>query len=237
MHRTRYMVMAVLVAAIFLSVLLFNRLTRQQQAAAVLDSYTALNGQERPGHPGVQLPSVNFAPGARVQELTAQQVADRENGIIFFGFPTCPWCRNSLPLVLEAVNSTGQTLLYCQLDQYRDAFTLQNGIAVQTTAPGEGYQLLLQRLDAWLEDYTLTDAKGVAVPTGEKRLYAPTLVVLEKGEVAAFWTLESVPLTLQDSQTEYDPWTAAQQTAVRESLQALKNRDGSHSPLTILGMV
>ena len=45
------------------------------------------------------------------------------------------------------------------------------------------YTFLLEKLNKFLEDYSVTDNKGKAVKTGEKRIYAPTVVFIKEGVV------------------------------------------------------
>ena len=40
--------------------------------------------------------------------------------------------------------------------------------------------------DNYLEDYTITDKKDKTIKTGEKRLYAPTVIFVKNGEVVEF---------------------------------------------------
>ena len=44
------------------------------------------------------------------------------------------------------------------------------------------YPELISRLESVLDDYELSDAEGNAIATGEKRIYAPNIVIVKDGE-------------------------------------------------------
>ena len=170
---------------------------------------------EREDDPGHFFQPVAFPPQGQVRLITAEQVLELQDGIVFFGYPTCPWCRNTLPLVLETVNELGHPLYYCQLDLYRDEYEIQNSSLVCTTPAGAGYPELLAKLANYLEDYVLTDPQGNSLPVGEKRLYAPSVVVFQDSRATGFWELD---LTLNTGQSKYDVWTPDQKNSLKNSL-------------------
>ena len=53
----------------------------------------------------------------------AKNLLENETGIIYFGFPSCPWCRNILPVLLETLKENEQTLYYLNI---RNINTEQN---------------------------------------------------------------------------------------------------------------
>lgn len=222
MKKVKSSLLAVLGLALLLVILagLQYRQRKAQQAdySAMVASYTAWDGLEREDDPGHFFQPVDFPPQGHVRLITAEQVLKLQDGIVFFGYPTCPWCRNTLPLVLETVNELGHPLYYCQLDLYRDEYEIQNGVLVCTTPAGDGYPELLDKLANHLEDYVLTDAQGNSLPVGEKRLYAPSVVIFQDGSATGFWELN---LTLDEGQTKYDTWPLPQKENVKKSFQKI----------------
>ena len=81
-------------------------------ADTLRQAYESLNGQERLTDPGNYFQAVALPADIQVRLLTARQAANMSEGTVFFGFPTCPWCRNALPLALEAAAGAGGTLCY-----------------------------------------------------------------------------------------------------------------------------
>lgn len=202
-----------------------HRVAAARQARADADTlrqaYESLNGQERLTDPGNYFQAVALPADIQVRLLTARQAANMSEGTVFFGFPTCPWCRNALPLALEAAAGAGCTLCYCPLDEYRDVYALEDDALVEKTPAGPGYHALLARLGDCLEPYTLTDSRGNAVPIGEKRIFAPTIARFHNGALTNFWTLEAIGFQLPEGQSKYAPWTGEQKAMVRETLQKM----------------
>ena len=61
---------------------------------------------------------------------------------------------------------------------------------------------MLQRFDALLSDYTLTDAKGQEIAVGEKRIYAPSLIRVQDGKAVQIYTGSSKLLNAYDEITD-----------------------------------
>lgn len=191
----------------------------KQEMNTLIESYATYNNIEREGEPGNYFQSVNLSDNGWVKHITATEAAQLDSGIVFFGYPTCPWCRNALPIVLDTVNASKQPLLYCRLDLYRDEYKVTEDNQLELVTPaGEGYNELLEALDSYLDEYTFVGKNGEVLSTGEKRVYAPTVVVYENGMITGFWDLSIAGLELNDGQTKYDSWTDEQIELVKSSL-------------------
>ncbi len=118
------------------------------------------------------LQAITVPAYANVQGVTALEACTLQDGILVLAYPTCPYCRNLMPELLDAAEATDTSLYYCTLDKYRDVYTYDAaaGVPVLTTPAGEGYPELLVWLDEYTVDYTVTDSEGNALPVGEKRL-------------------------------------------------------------------
>lgn len=83
------------------------------------------------------------------------------SGIIYLGFPTCPWCKEATPVLNEAAkNRDVKEILYYNFKDIRQNNT-------------EEYQELV----SLLEDYIGEDAEG------NKRIGAPTVVFVQNGKI------------------------------------------------------
>lgn len=117
-------------------------------------------------------------------------VIDKKTGIIYLGFPECPWCRSALPVLFDVVDDNDiDTIYYLNILNERDAYVVEDGeLVYQTDAEGnekkgtEGYFKLLEALDEHLTDYTIS-FEGKEYETGEKRIYAPTVIFVKEGKV------------------------------------------------------
>lgn len=78
---------------------------------------------------------------------------------------------------------------------------------VKTDAEGKGYYELLDALDSILSDYIVYDSNNTSYETGEKRLYAPTVVFVKDGSIVANHV---GTVTLPNGQTAYDSLTKTQ---------------------------
>ncbi len=147
-------------------------------------------------------------------------IDSKQSFIVYFGFPTCPWCRSVLPSIIKASEEMGiKTIYYVNVYQIRDKYELNDkNVAVKTVEGSTGYNDLLDRLDAVLDDYTpLTytvkkKTKKVKVPS--KRIYAPNIVVIKEGQ----------PLTLVDgiSKKQDDAYMELTDEMQNESLEIFK---------------
>lgn len=120
----------------------------------------------------------------------ALEVLDSKSGIIYFGFPTCPWCRNIVPVLLNAATSTGiGQIYYLDMSEVRDLYELDNNNKAKLVKEGKkGYKDLLKKLDSILDDYTLETTDKKEVKVGEKRIFVPLVVFIKDGKIIAHHT-------------------------------------------------
>lgn len=118
------------------------------------------------------------------------EVIKNGTGIIYLGFPECPWCRSALPVLLDVANDAKvEIIYYMNMKNARDSYVIQDGkltYAIDENGKevkgDNGYFKLLKALDKHLTDYTiLFEDKEYEV--GEKRIYAPSVIFVRDGEV------------------------------------------------------
>lgn len=130
-------------------------------------------------------------------------ILENGTGVIYFGYPECPWCRNAVPELLEAAKETGlETIYYFNDMSIRDQKSLDEtgNIVVEKEGTDEYYNLLVK-----LSDY-LGPYKGLNDET-IKRLYVPTVVFVKDGSIVGvhIGTVESQTdpsILLNDEQSE-----------------------------------
>lgn len=117
-------------------------------------------------------------------------VINEGSGIIYLGFPECPWCRTAIPVLFDVVNDNNiDTIYYLNIKDDRDSYVVEDG-KVQYALDNngneikgsEGYLNLLKELDEYLTDYTITK-DGKTYEVGEKRIYAPSVIFVKDGNV------------------------------------------------------
>jgi len=155
------------------------------------NEYESLNGAEK--NRKIDIMEDNNVKYISMDE--AAKMLDSGSGVIYFGFAGCPWCRNAVPVLLNAAKSTElDTIYYVNVrpdskkeNDIRDEYTLDSrNKAKKTKDAKESYYQVLLALANNLNDYVLKTDSGKKVNTGEKRLYAPTVVVVKKGVVIGF---------------------------------------------------
>ena len=175
------------------AILLFNKKDPEGEkpnadAVKFKEDYAKLNGKENSKgskYPIVEIEEDN--PFRYITEEKAVEMLESGTGLIYFGFDTCPWCRNLVPNLVNAAESTGlETISYLDILDIRSAITYENKSVVVTKEGSDSYYNLLGLLNDYLEDYFVTDAKGKKHSTLEKRLYAPTLVAVVDGKIVGF---------------------------------------------------
>lgn len=136
-----------------------------------------------------------------------------ETGIIYFGFPQCPWCRTLVPYLEEIGKNVGvEKIYYLNILELRDSYELDGKKVNKTKEGSKEYYELLEVLDKYLEEFYLTNENGKKFDTGVKRLYAPTTVVVKDGKIVDF--LEGTV----DSQKKFVPLTKEESSELKKKL-------------------
>lgn len=134
----------------------------------------------------------------------AEEMLEKGSGVIYFGFASCPWCRNLLPNLLQAVKDTKlETLYYVNLldedgNDIRSKYVLNEKGKVKKEKDGSiEYYNILALLSEHLSDYVLLKENGKTVSTPEKRLSAPTVVSVKDGNILDLYEI-TIEMTDKD---------------------------------------
>lgn len=161
------------------SLFLFVGCSNETDAFKFKKEYESLNGKENDygrDYVEVQIPAENPMVYASIDEIL--QVIETE-GIIYFGFDECPWCRNALPVLIEAANEKEvEKIYYYDIKDIRDKLELnENGEIVTIQEKSEDYQKIYDALYDSLNVYEGLEDETI------KRLYAPTVFFIKNGKV------------------------------------------------------
>lgn len=157
-------------------------------------------------HLEVNIDSDNMIKYIGLEE--AIDIIKNDTGVIYFGYPSCPWCRNAVPVLLDAASSTSlDTIYYVNAYNIRDVKEIDDGNIVTTNEGDRLYDDLLEVLDDILDPYTLTLDNGEVIDLGEKRLYVPMVLFVKDGEVVSYHlstvdSQEDPSISLNDSQRD-----------------------------------
>lgn len=118
-------------------------------------------------------------------------------GVLYFGFPGCPWCRNMLPVLFDVAKINNVDTVY----YYNPSNIRKNG--------DDDYKQLTDILN----NYLLENEEGV------KTLYVPDVYFINNGEI------EGHHLSTVDSQTNpFTPLTEEQINELKNIYQELFNK-------------
>lgn len=162
--------------------------------------YESLNGVKKENGTGsymeMEVDINNPMKYATIDEI--MDVIQVDGGIIYFGFPECPWCRNAVPVLIEAAQETEvETIYYYNAREGRDTLKLKDDGTIEVIKEkGEDYERIYNALYDSLNVYDGLEDETI------KRLYFPTVFFIKDGEVISMHestldsqTDSSIPLT------------------------------------------
>ena len=193
-------------------------------SSALADYYMELNGVERESSPGKYYLTLDLPHDAPIEFVSPEEAIKVQNGFIYFSANWCPHCRNFIGILLDVAKELNMdNLYYSSAEDIKTQWELdENNKPVITKEAGEHYYELLDWLAPVIADYTLTDSEGNAVPTGEKRIYMPSLIKVVDGVPVMRWGLGNARSEGYIPNADaHAPWTEEQKTSVRNSIIAL----------------
>ena len=127
-------------------------------------------------------------------------------GIIYFGFPQCPWCRNAVPVLLESAIENGvDKIYYLNNLEDRDILSLKDGKVVTEKEAKEDYKKLLKKLGDNASIYEGLEDESI------KRIYYPAVVFVKNGKI-----IYNVTGTVDSQEDPYVPLTNSQKKELKE---------------------
>ncbi|MDD2505007.1 MAG: hypothetical protein PHF21_01900 [Bacilli bacterium] len=125
----------------------------------------------------VEIPS--YVPIEYVDYDKIFEILDNGTGIIYFGFPECPWCRNLTPVLASSAIDYGiDTIYYFNKHEDRNSLSLNKKGKIVTDKKGtKEYNKLIDLLKEVLPVYRGLNDDSI------KRLYFPTVLFVKEGKV------------------------------------------------------
>lgn len=172
--------------------------------------YEALSGKDN-GYGGTHL-DISIPTENKIEYVNStrvKQVLSNGTGVIYFGFPECPWCRNMIPTLLDVANEYNVDILYLNNKAERDTIKLDDtGKVVMEKEGSKDYYDILDLLGEKASVYNGLNDETI------KRLYFPTVVFVKDGEIVAFH--EGTVDSQEDASVYLD---AAQQKELKATLK------------------
>ncbi len=185
--------------------------------------YEDLNNvvNEQTGKTNKEISIATDNPVDIVSEEEAVTLLEKGTGILYMGFPECPWCRSLLPVLLKTLDNVGiQKLSYLNISNIRDTLAIDDKNNVEVLEEGTvGYYKILDLLDEVLEPFYLTNNEDQQIDTKEKRVYAPTVVGVKEGKIVG------IHVSTVESQTDpYADLTQEQEEELSNAFLEIINK-------------
>lgn len=151
-------------------------------------------------------------------EEEAVALLESGTGILYFGFPDCPWCRNMLPVLLQTLkNMSIERMYYLNIGSIRNTLALGEKNKVEVKEEGtKGYYKILELMDEVLDPYYLISEDDKKIDTKEKRLMAPTVVAIKDGKIVDIHVG-----TVESQENGYDDLSIEQQEELQNRFMEL----------------
>jgi len=119
---------------------------------------------------------VTVQPDARITYITEDEVLNMENGIVLFGWPSCPWFRNAVEPLLEFAKEENATIYYLNIREIRDVKNREDDKIVTTKEGSAGYYAMLDKFHEVLKPYSGLEDEHI------KRISSPTVLFIEENK-------------------------------------------------------
>ena len=170
--------------------------------------YESLNGKSNDKDKVYK--TIDISANNGIKYVDAKEVIDilsSKSGVIYFGFPECPWCRNAIGVLLSARKEAKlDKIYYYNALKIRDVKHLDDANNVVEDKKGtEEYYKILELLGDKAEVYQGLNDDSI------KRLYFPTVVFVKDGKVL------SIHSSTVDSQKDpYDSLSKSQKKELKK---------------------
>lgn len=167
-------------------------LKTNKDAVKFKKEYENLNGKENSSlkkHRTVSISDDNPYVYATAKDII-NKIENKKTFYVYFGSAYCPWCRSVIEKSIEVAKKNNIKKIYYvdiwegdHKEILRDTYELDENNKVKLISEGaDEYQDLLKYLGNVLGEYTLTDENGDTISFGEKRIFAPNFIYVEKGK-------------------------------------------------------
>jgi len=166
-----------------------NNIYTISDAEKFKNSYEDLNGKIIDGKSYI---SVNIDNSNPIKYITSEELINKMNDkstfLVFFGYAKNEWVRSVVEnIIIEANNYNIDNIYYLDIEDIRDEYKLNDNKELELVKEGtKEYKILLDKFDSVLSSYESfkyldTEGNEVEVPVEEKRIEAPSLVLVKDG--------------------------------------------------------
>ena len=158
------------------------------------EEYEKLNNTKAPygdneNYRNISIPKNNSFVYSNAKEIL-EMIDNKETFYVYFGSAHCPWCRSVIEKAVEVANKNKvEKIYYVNIwkgfheEILRDTYEIGDNNKPNKVKDGsKEYYKLLNKFDNLLEDYTLTTDNNEKINVGEKRIFAPNFIYVEKSK-------------------------------------------------------
>ena len=188
----------------------FNKKEEQTDSIKFKEEYEKLNNKEVNEKKYLNISIDEKNPIKYKTEDEIVDIIKNKTGIIYLGYPECPWCRNAVPVLLEAAKQTGiDEIYYLNMHDIRDKKELIDGKIVTVEEGTEGYKKILEAVGDKASIYKDLNDDSI------RRIYVPLVIFIDKGNIVAMQeaTVES----------QKDPYIKLDEEQTKELLNIYKD--------------
>lgn len=154
--------------------------------------------------------SLTIPEDNKMKYVTSKEVIDilkNKTGVIYFGFPDCPWCRNIVPILINTAKCEClDEIYYFNALSIRDTKHLdESGNIVIDKEGSKEYYEIVELLSDYLGPYEGLNDDSI------KRLYFPTVVFVKDGKI-----VDVHISTVEDQTDPYVPLTKKQKEKLQQ---------------------
>lgn len=202
-------IVAVLIVLVTTFSIFKNNTNVETDASKFKKEYESLNNtyNESSKHDYVKVEIDNDNPIVYSNYEEVVDILKNKTGVIYFGFKECPWCRNAVPVLIDAAKELGiDKIYYYDNKDSRDQKSLdENGNIVTEKEGTDEYKNLVEILKDYLPSYDGLNDNSI------KRLYYPTVVFVKDGKILSLHTS-----TVDSQKDPYTPLTTKQKNELKQ---------------------
>lgn len=184
-------ILAVCLSLLFISGCGINKTDSLNLTYDFKEEYESLNGSRNSDgslYREIKIPEENPYVVTDAKNIV-DKINKKESFVVYFGFPECPWCRSMVEKMTEIANKNKiETIYVVDISTIRDIleYNKTNNTFSNVAIGTDDYFELLDKLDDVLEEYVIEyqneENETETKKTGEKRIYAPSIIYIENGK-------------------------------------------------------
>ena len=150
--------------------------------AKFMKEYEGLNNTKAPYGDNEDYREISISEDNPFVYSSAKEIVNmidnKETFYVYFGSAHCPWCRSVIEQAIKTANKNNiKKIYYVNIWKPKK---VKDGT--------DEYYKLLDKFNDLLEDYTLTTEDNKKISVGEKRIFAPDFIYVEKGKAKKITT-------------------------------------------------